>query len=187
MMRKLSVVEIFGGGLLAICFAIILVSGFHKYRDTQSAKSAGFSSVEEYRAALRQGYSTKAEVVAAEKAEKRRQRKAEAEKRKAERLKEEAACRADVMCWGERIRLKAIFACQPLIEKTARYSFRWTDGWLEPKFSKFAYSSGDTYVYWGDKLQFQNRFGAWEYQVYKCMYNAATGEVDEVIVRPGRL
>ena len=47
----------------------------------------------------------------------------------------EKSCRNELQCWGDKHHLAATFACQPLIENSAKYSYEWTDGWLGAKLS----------------------------------------------------
>ncbi len=42
-------------------------------------------------------------------------------------------------------------------------------------------------TYIGDKIQFQNGFGAWQNHIYECDYDAGTGKPIEVRAQPGRL
>ena len=44
--------------------------------------------------------------------------------------REEATCRQDLECWGEKHSLTATVACQTLVESMAKYDYEWTDGWL---------------------------------------------------------
>lgn len=53
--------------------------------------------------------------------------------------------------------------------------FRWLD------------EKAGTLTYIGDKIQFQNGFGAWQTHIYECDYNPATESALSVSARPGRL
>ena len=44
-------------------------------------------------------------------------------------LSEEAACRVDLQCWGDKHSLRATRPCQRVIEQLAQYDYEWTDGW----------------------------------------------------------
>lgn len=126
----------------------------------------------------------------------------EAREKRAERQKQQAAedaklvgggndvaCRRELQCWGDRNLLRAAVACQGEIERLANFDFEWTDGWLEPKFSKMAWTdrNAGTITYWGDKIRFQNGFGAWQTVSYKCIFNTATNRMVAVEAWPGRL
>lgn len=102
---------------------------------------------------------------------------------------EEAACRQDLRCWGEKHHVAAARVCQPLIERMAKYDLQWTDAWHEPKMSRFAWKDKDAgiIVFLGDKVKFQNGFGAWQQVTYHCDYNTLTGEALDVRLYEGRL
>ena len=42
-------------------------------------------------------------------------------------------------------------------------------------------------TYIGDKIRFQNGFGAWQDMIYECDYDPSTKSAMDVRVRPGRL
>ena len=83
------------------------------------------------------------------------------------------ACRRDLQCWGDRHAVSATLACEPLIESMAKYTYEWTDGWLESKFPRFAWKDrkAGALIYMGDKIRFQNVFGAWQNMNYKCEFD----------------
>ena len=89
---------------------------------------------------------------------------------------QEAACRNDLQCWGDENHLEATFACQPLVEASARYTYEWTDGFLGSKFERFRWDDrqAGTVLYGGDSVRFQNAFGAWQNMTYWCKYDPAT-------------
>ena len=92
---------------------------------------------------------------------------------------EEAACRHDLQCWGDEHSLRATYACQPVIEGMARYAYEWTDGWLDVKFDRFGWNDREAGIvaYFGDKIRFQNGFGAWQNATYRCFYDTLNGTV----------
>lgn len=116
-------------------------------------------------------------------------KKARAAEAKREREQEYEKCKLDLQCWGDKHSLRAIYACQDLIERHAKYSFKWTDGVLGPKFSRFRWKNKEqlTLTYFGDKIQFQNGFGAWQNMIYQCDYDPINEKVISVKVEPGRL
>ena len=71
----------------------------------------------------------------------------------------------------------------------AKNNFEWTDGVLEPKFSHYRWkdqSLGEiTYI--GDKIKFQNGFGAWIFHTYECDLDSTGTRVLDVRASPGRL
>lgn len=42
-------------------------------------------------------------------------------------------------------------------------------------------------TYFGDRIQFQNGFGAWQYQTYQCDYDPLSDKILDVRIYPGRL
>ena len=67
----------------------------------------------------------------------------------------------------------------------------WTDGWLEKKFSHYRWRDQEAGIltYIGDKIRFQNGFGAWQNHVYECDVTIPGSRpfVLEVRAQPGRL
>ncbi|MDT4864180.1 hypothetical protein FQZ97_989310 [compost metagenome] len=57
------------------------------------------------------------------------------------------------------------------------------------KFPRFKWKDQPSGVitYIGDKIQFQNGFGALQNHTYACDYNTITAQVLEVRAQPGRL
>ena len=70
-----------------------------------------------------------------------------------------------------------------------QYTHRWTDGILESKFSRFGWlnEAAGTLSFYGDKIEFQNGFGAWQPYRYTCNFNPANDQVLGVNADPGRL
>lgn len=76
--------------------------------------------------------------------------------------------------------------CANRVERLAQYDFAWTDGWLELKFQRYLPSEKPSViVYMGDKIKFQNGFGAWQPHIYVCEFNTKTGKVIDVSASPG--
>ena len=98
---------------------------------------------------------------------------------------EEAACRADLQCWGDKHSMRATISCQGVIEALARYDYEWTDGWLGTKFDRFGWKkrSAGTLVYRGSEIKFQNGFGAWSKVTYWCDYDPNTQTVLDVRIQ----
>ncbi len=98
------------------------------------------------------------------------------------------SCRQDLNCWGNRHVSKGVY-CEDHIERLAQYSHQWTDGFLEPKFSRFRWKdqSAGTLTLIGDKIQFQNGLGAWQNHTYQCDIDPETDTVLGVRASPGRL
>jgi hypothetical protein len=79
--------------------------------------------------------------------------------------------------------------CKGPVERLAKNNFEWTDGLLEPKFSHYRWKNQSTGIitYIGDKIKFQNGFGAWIFHTYECDLDASGETVLEVRAQPGRL
>lgn len=109
-------------------------------------------------------------------------------------VKAKVDCRANVTCWADVHIAVAEVRCRSAIERRARFQYEWTgkahDVFSDYRWSKFGPGDGSgigvvTYV--GDKVKFQNRFGAWSPMVYECDYNPETQDVIDVRLKPGRV
>ncbi len=111
----------------------------------------------------------------------------QAEAERLEREKEEL-CRADVLCWSKRYIGSATVRCQPRIEAQAKYEYEWTDGFLDSKFTRFAWVDEDqgTVMYLGDSLKLQNAFGTFSQHRYGCNFDTLNEEVISVTIEQGR-
>ena len=92
---------------------------------------------------------------------------------------------------GDDPTLRADVWCEDEIERLAQYSSRWTDGFLEPKFSRYRWENDEQTVAYviGDRVEFQNGFGAWQPHWYTCEIDFRTDPptIIEVNAFPGRL
>lgn len=86
------------------------------------------------------------------------------------RAKADAACMTDLQCIGDKGTITAGVYCQSHIESLAKGAVKWTDGALEPKFSRFRWrdKAAGIVSHIGDKAQFQNGFGAFVNVIYTC-------------------
>lgn len=102
---------------------------------------------------------------------------------------DDATCSKELGCWGNKHDIRAGVYCQEPVERLANYTSRWTDGTLESKFSRFRWLNKDegTLTFIGDKIEFQNGFGAYQKHIYECDYNPELQQVIEVRARPGQL
>jgi len=112
-----------------------------------------------------------------------------AEQRKREREIENEKCKKDLQCWGSKSSFRAISASKKRIENHAKYDFKWTDGWLEPKFSRLKWKNKKKLIitYVGDKIQFQNGFGAYQNHIYEVDFDTLNEKLLGIRVYPGRL
>lgn len=101
----------------------------------------------------------------------------------------EIACRKSLQCWGDKHMIAAAVYCAGEVPKLASYTSRWTDGMLEPKLSRISWldQEAGTLTFWGDKIEFQNGFGAWQTMTYSCDFDPASQIVLDVQAAPGRL
>lgn len=95
----------------------------------------------------------------------------------------------DLQCLGDKGSISAGVYCSDQVERLAKHSAKWMDGLLEPKFSHFRWRNREkgeiTYI--GDKVQFQNGFGAFTNMVYECDMAMDGKTILDVRVREGRL
>lgn len=137
-------------------------------------------------------------VIAANRQDKREKEEAQAaavaqaERAKQDAVKakeEEAACRPNLRCWAEKNRVDAEVACERQVERLAKYRSEWTDSWPESKFPVYRWKDRERGVitYIGDKIRFQNGFGAWATMKYECDFDTAIEKVLAVRAEAGRL
>ncbi len=102
---------------------------------------------------------------------------------------DDATCKQDLQCWGDKFSISASIYCKDPVAKLGKYSSRWTDGTLETKFSRFRWLNKDagTLTYIGDKIEFQNGFGAFQKHIYECDFNPENKLVLSVRAEPGQL
>lgn len=98
-------------------------------------------------------------------------------------------CKKDLQCWFTRNRPEASSRCEKAVEGLAKFSSKWTDSMFEPKFSHAAWSDQDQGVitFVGDKIQYQNGFGAYLNSIYRCTYDPNIKAVVAVSAAPGSL
>lgn len=203
---KLASILCLSGMLLSI-----IGGGIFGYAEDEEARVAGgFDTIDEMRDAESVGAETKvaydahlqaqreaaarqaaeeATAAAAREAEEKRQAK-EAERQAAENAAaKEAACRRDLKCWAERWHFDATLLCERLVERFAQYDAEWTDGMLDPKLTHYRWLDHEagTVTFLGDKVKFQNGFGAWSPMIYECDFDPETESITDVRVHAGRL
>ena len=112
----------------------------------------------------------------------------ERRRRREERAAEQAERDTEQQTPAQRGEVAALVRCPARVERLAQYTHRWTDGFLEPKFSHSRPTGNRNVVtYLGDRIEFQNGFGAWQPHIYECDLNVVTEQVVAVRARPGRL
>lgn len=98
-------------------------------------------------------------------------------------------CAKTLQCLADKHAIDAIVACQPIIERKANFDFKWTDGMTSgPKFDLYKWANKDKGIitYAGDKIKFQNGFGAWSPMKYVCNFDTNTGKALQATAAPGR-
>lgn len=122
----------------------------------------------------------------AEQEEINRVQRAEQEER---RKVEYEICKKDLHCVAESNMMTVPMSCKPIIESLAQYDYEWTDKWYEEKFSRFKWKDNSRKIvtFIGDKIKFQNGFGAWVNMIYFCDFNIDTREAISAHVQRGRL
>jgi hypothetical protein len=99
-----------------------------------------------------------------------------------------AVCRQDLACWAEAKFASASAYCKDPVERLANFNARWTDGTFETKFSRYRWKDKElglvTYI--GDKVEFQNGFGAYQNHIYECDFDPVKDAVLDVRAQPGR-
>jgi hypothetical protein len=94
-----------------------------------------------------------------------------------------------LQCLADKHYIDAASKCAPLIERLAKNNFEWTDKWYEQKFNKLKWNDEQKGIiaYVGDKIKFQNGFGAWTISTYECDFDTSKDEVLGVRANAGRL
>lgn len=102
--------------------------------------------------------------------------------------KSEAECQADVQCWSERHSAESLAPCTDAVERMAAHSFRWLDGTFDQKFTHIGLNKDEhkSIRYIGDKIEFQNGFGAFTRYSYTCTWDPVTHQAT-AIGEAGRL
>jgi len=111
-------------------------------------------------------------------------------KKTAEQLAAETeVCKKDLSCWAEKFNVASSVRCPKYVERLAKYDYEWTDGMLDMKFSHYRWKdqSKGVVTYIGDKIKFQNGFGAWQNYIYECDFDTLSKAVVDVRARSGRI
>jgi hypothetical protein len=98
-------------------------------------------------------------------------------------------CKKELSCWAEKGYVSATVYCSSSVEDLAKNSHQWTDSFAEPKFSHYRWKDSDNgfVTYIGDKIQYQNGFGAWINYTYECDFDPNTETVLDVRARQGKM
>jgi len=154
--------------MLALFLLILIFAGLTKYNVSQSEKE-------------KIAYEIKTEKTKI----KREALRKKAEENRAQARKERSQCNKSLQCWGDRNSRDAEIGCRDKIERFAKYDFKWVDGY---KFSRFKWHrKPNSVTFIGDKIKFQNGFGAWQHYTYECDFDTKNRTALTVRVKPGRI
>jgi hypothetical protein len=96
-------------------------------------------------------------------------------------------CMLDPECFGKNhLSLDSQVECQMSVEAKAKYQYKWTDSWTQPKFIVYQWKTANKAVLTiaGGSLEFQNQFSAWQKTGYQCDILLSTGRVIDVQLYP---
>lgn len=107
----------------------------------------------------------------------------------ADEAKRDEECATDVVCSAKKHAGAAEVYCKPQIEARALHDVKWTDKFLDPMMSRYKWAGDkhDAIVYIGDKVAFQNGFGAYNPMIYLCTVDLASERVTKLEIIEGRL
>ena len=191
--RRVSIVIWLWSAIVLIPYAVI----YEKREAAAEAAARDAAKAAALQARIVAEAAAEAAARAAETPEEAEARKLEAEARE---FREEAAraavarqAAADKIVKARRKLLDdgRIFAdifCAEQVEARARFSARWTNGFLENKFPVGQWqketASEKIVLYMGDKIEIQNRFGAWQPHLYECLVDVRREKILSVNVVP---
>lgn len=98
-----------------------------------------------------------------------------------------AECRKSLQCTYNHSVYSARTACKEAIERHARFDVKWTDTNSPFTEAKWINSNKRIIGLVGDKVRFQNGFGAWQAINYECVWDAEADKLVTVNLAEGRL
>ncbi|OXS14895.1 hypothetical protein CGX12_11790 [Zobellella denitrificans] len=94
----------------------------------------------------------------------------------------------DSQCLFTQHNLKATIDCKPLIQRLAKYDYKWSDGMLTPTFSHFRHdAAANTMTYIGDQIRMVNGLGNEIRHTYECVYDMGAQKIVDFSAKPGRI
>lgn len=167
-------------------FVIAVISAVSD--DDRAAKTAGFDSTADQRAALAEGFKDATQWKAKKKIDEER-RIFDAAQKVESAAKVEADCTKDLQCWGAKNQSEAKIQCARRIERLAEYDYEWQTGLLTPMFSRLRWEDDQHTIinFIGDAIKFQNQYGTWQFHIYQCVFDPKNPEAVKVGAQPGRL
>ena len=179
--EKKSFIKSWKGKSLLGIVGVIILANILADSPEDKAKKAGFDSVTQMETASELGFTTGDEYEAhlAKKAEEKRLAEAEEKRKKDEEKKKKAELlqanleNAQWLVDEYGASMKGSSECRKKVEKLAKFDFEWTDGFLGSKFPSYLTKtqSPGVVVLAGDRVKFQNGFGAWQNVEYYCAYD----------------
>jgi len=102
-----------------------------------------------------------------------------------QQAKQAAECAIDIKCLDTKYSVEANAACVRPVERLAKNNFQWLNEWPYPKFSHLRLGPvlGSMTVI-GERIKFQNGFGAWIIHNYECDFDTRTKTVLAVRAQP---
>jgi hypothetical protein len=100
-----------------------------------------------------------------------------------------ASCKGGLQCLTDQFLSEASVYCRESIERLARFQHEWTDGFFEQKFSRSKWKdrSKSIVTFMGDRIKFQNGFGAWQTHLYECDFDLKNWKILGARAAPGRI
>ncbi|KZQ99270.1 hypothetical protein A3N66_07370 [Enterobacter hormaechei subsp. steigerwaltii] len=93
----------------------------------------------------------------------------------------------DTQCNFDQNLVDAVTKCKPLIEKTAKYEYEWTDSLVDTIFSHGRINAKkNELTFIGDKIKFSNGFNAKMNMTYACTLDLKTKQVVDIRMSEGR-
>ena len=94
----------------------------------------------------------------------------------------------DTQCNYDRNLADASAKCKPLVQRSAKHEYEWTDGILDTIFSHARIDSkANRLTFIGDKVKFTNGFNAKTNMTYACTLDLKTKEVVDFSISEGKL
>lgn len=94
----------------------------------------------------------------------------------------------DTQCNFDKNLVDAVTKCKPLVERSAKYEYEWTDGILDPIFSHSRLNSKNNQLtFIGDKVKFSNGFNAKTIMTYSCTLDLKSKDVVDFKIAQGKL
>lgn len=92
------------------------------------------------------------------------------------------------VCIADRNMGYAAGPCKRAIDNQSKYQSEWTTGVLTPIFDRYTINDETGVInYFGDKVRFQNGFGAFANMIYMCAFDPESKNVINVRIEEGRL